>query len=244
MTQPKRQLPDFDGSDYPPPPPKSSPAINAPTIVLILAGAMVGAHILFEMLPQSWTGRAYLYMAFNPAHLEFFSVYPVEVGLRWIGHTMVHLGWTHVIFNALFLIAFGTPIARQIPLLSFVSLFFLGSIGGLFAVLLFYGNQDIYVVGASGGVSAMIGALARMIYVRRGKLEAVPSPFNNRKHGTVFVIFFFVTNFAMMYLPGPNGAIVSGEGHIGSFVAGFVLSLILPWHRRRGPPSQGVSSFG
>lgn len=228
------EAPDRRSPDKPSPPGKAPPVFNVPKVVLVLAGMMIGAHILFEVMPASWTNAVMTYLIFNPGHLHYFDYSPIVIGARWFGHTMVHFGWTHLLVNAAFLIAFGTPIARQIPAYSFVLLFFLGAAGGMIAVTLVYGNQEIGVFGASAAVSAMVGALARMVYIRRGA-ELVPPPFNDTKNGTIFVGVFFAINIAMFFLPGPGGATVSGEAHIGGFVAGFLLSLILPWARRALP---------
>ena len=227
----------------PPPPQKPAPAFNVPRVVLVMAGAMIAAHVLFRVMPVDWSNEILVYLVFNPSHLEFFDRFPIEIGARWVGHTMVHAEWMHLLVNAAFLVAFGTPIARQIPAYSFLLLFFLGAAGGMGVLVLFYGGQDIVAIGASGAVSAMVGALARMIYLRRGS-EVVPSPFNDRRNGTIFVAIFFAVNVLVLFLPGPNGSSVAGEAHIGGFLSGFLLSLILPWRRTPAPPSEGVSTYG
>ena len=132
--------------------------------------------------------------------------------------------------NCAFLLAFGTPIARQIPAYSFLLLYALGAVGGAAAVTLIYPDHNIYLIGASGGVSALVGALSRMVFLRR-RGEFVPPPFNNRRAGTIFILVFFGVNLLFEFLPGPGGASVSGEAHIGGFIAGVILSLILPWRR-------------
>lgn len=203
---------------------------NAPKVVLWTIGITLLAFLFVQIGPASWIDAILRYLVFNPADLVFFDEYPFTIGIRWVGYALMHGGWMHVLVNSAFLLAFGTPIARQVPVGTFLALYALGAIGGALAVLMIYGGQDIYLVGASGAVSALVGALSRMVYLRRGN-ETVPHPFNNRRAGTIFIAAFFGINLVLSFLPGPGGMSVSGESHIGGFVTGFLMSLILPWHK-------------
>lgn len=203
---------------------------NAPRIVLWTIGVTLLAFLFVQFGPASWVDTLLRYLVFNPAQLAYFDDYPVTISVRWVGYALVHGGWMHVLVNCAFLLAFGTPIARQVPIGSFLALYALGAIGGALAVLMIYGGQDLYLVGASGAVSALVGALSRMVYLRRGR-ESVPHPFSDRRAGTIFIAAFFGINLLLSFLPGPGGTMVSGESHIGGFATGFLMSLILPWHK-------------
>tara|TARA_R100001143_G_scaffold36518_2_gene33962 strand:- start:15556 stop:16245 length:690 start_codon:yes stop_codon:yes gene_type:complete len=219
------------------PPEHRTPAFNAPKVVLWLIGITVAAFLFQLVGPQHWVNTLLFYSVFNPADLKYFDQDPLVLTTRWIGYGLVHGGWMHLLVNMAFLLAFGTPLARQIPTFSFIALYLLGTAGGALAVTIIYGDSQLYLIGASGGVSALVGALSRMVFLRRGQ-EVVPHPFSNRKAGLIFVGIFFAMNLLYYVLPGPGGETVSGEAHIGGFVSGFVLSLILPWRARgKGRPA-------
>lgn len=223
---------------YEPTPNRRQPVFNAPSIVLWLVGVTFGMHLFLYFGPGNWVRQVELYLTFNPAHVQFFDEYPVEIATRWVGHALVHFGWLHLFVNCAFLLAFGTPIARQVPAYSFILLYALGAVGGAAFSLFSLGGEDVYLVGASGAVSALAGALSRMVFLRRGA-EVIPFPFSDRRSGTIFVLSFFVVNLLFFVMPGPGGVSVSGESHIGGFLAGFILSIILPWHRRRDETREG-----
>ncbi len=217
--------------------PSRPPALNAPGVVLWIIGLTIAAHLFLLVAPQDWVESMLVFCVFNPADLVYFSQEPIIITARWVGHALVHAGWLHLLVNCAFLLAFGTPIARQIPTYSFVALYLLGTAGGAWMVTLIYSEQTLYLVGASGGVSALVGALSRMVLLRRGN-EIVPHPFSNRRAGMIFIGIFFATNLLFLILPGPGGTTVSGEAHIGGFIAGFLLSLLLPWRARgKGHPA-------
>lgn len=223
-------------SPYRPPP--HPPAFNAPKVVLWLIGLLVGFHILRMVAPVETLNELYYYLVFIPSDVQHFDYDPVAVTSRWVGHALVHGGWLHLIANCGFLLAFGTPLARQIPTGSFLLLMILGAAAGAWSYILIYGYVEIFLLGASGSVSALVGALSRMVFLRRGN-EIVPRPFNNQRSGMIFVLVFIGFNLLFFVLPGPGGTSVSGESHLGGFIAGFLLSLILPWHARgrRGVPA-------
>lgn len=220
------------------PPARQPPAINAPRVVLWTMAVTALMHLFIEFAPKGLSGPVMVYLVFNPADLIHFAQYPVIVGSRWVGHALVHGGWMHLLVNCGFLLAFGTPIARQVPTGTFLALYALGAAGGALTFTVFYAGQELYLVGASGAVSALVGALSRMVFLRRGN-ESIPHPFNNRKAGTIFICVFIGINLVIGFLPGPGGASVSGESHLGGFVTGFILSMLLPWHARgrRGVPA-------
>lgn len=215
-----------------PRPPTAQPAINAPKVVLWIIGITVAMHVVKLVMPDQALPTFLSYLVFNPANLALFDQYPLEIGFSWVGYGLVHAGWLHLVVNCAFLLAFGSPLARQIPTLSFVALYILGIVGGAVAVVVLHSGVDLFLVGASGGVSALVGALSRMVFLRRGS-ELVPPPFNNRRAGMIFVGIFILFNLISNILPGPEGASISGESHIGGFIAGFILSLLLPWRARR-----------
>lgn len=219
---------------FPPPSGRAprQPAINAPAIVIALIGITVAMHLVLLLGPDSLARALLPRLVFNTEALPFVWQAPLTVGGQLVGHAFVHGGWLHLLVNCAFLLAFGTPLARQIPTFSFLALYLLSAVGGALAVTLIYGtDQTLLLVGASGAVAGLVGALSRMVFLRRGA-EVIPHPFSNRRGGMIFIAIFVGVNLVIGFLPGPGGQSISGESHLGGFVTGFILSVLLPWGRR------------
>jgi membrane associated rhomboid family serine protease len=215
---------------HPPYRPPRSPVFNAPRVVIWLIGALVLAHLARVVVPLPTAAPVLVYLPFASQDLALFSEFPVLIATRWVGHAFMHQDWLHLLVNCGFLLAFGTPVARQAPMFSFLILFAAGAAAGAGLTLAISGDQAFVLIGASGGVSAMLGALSRMMVLRRAG-EIPPRPFNSVRSGAILIGVFLVVNLLIGFVPGPGGATISGSSHIGGFLAGFALSLILPWRR-------------
>lgn len=210
---------------------------NAPPVVIALIAVLVGVHALVHLLPSSWTAPAQVYLYFNPSHLAAFETYPFLISARWVGHAFMHHDWMHLLVNCGFLLAFGTPVARQVPVSTFLILFAAGAAAGAGLTTMVFGEVNFNLIGASGAVSALLGALARMMVLRR-RGEILPRPFDSARNGLIFIAVIIGINLLIGFIPGPDGTRISGESHIGGFLAGFVLSLILPWRKHcKGAPA-------
>ncbi len=78
--------------------------------------------------------------------------------LRLLSALMLHADWTHLLGNLVFLLIFGLPAERVMGPWRFALLFLLGGAFANFIAVLAIGAPDRLVIGASGAVSALIGA--------------------------------------------------------------------------------------
>lgn len=70
----------------------------------------------------------------------------------------LHADWAHLLGNLLFLLIFGLPAERAMGPWRLVGLFLLGGVAANLAAVIAIGTPDRLVIGASGAVSALIGA--------------------------------------------------------------------------------------
>ncbi|HEY7852960.1 MAG TPA: rhomboid family intramembrane serine protease, partial [Caulobacteraceae bacterium] len=80
---------------------RAEPAFNAPWPIIALIVVLVGAHAA-----RTWLGI--------DADRFALTAEDLRAG-RWGGlitHIFVHGGWPHVLLNSVFILAFGTPVAR------------------------------------------------------------------------------------------------------------------------------------
>lgn len=79
-------------------------------------------------------------------------------GLRLISALFLHADWAHLLGNLVFLLIFGLPAERSMGPWRFIGLFLLGGAVANFAAVAAIGTPDRLIIGASGAVSALMGA--------------------------------------------------------------------------------------
>ncbi|HMQ60099.1 MAG TPA: rhomboid family intramembrane serine protease [Flavilitoribacter sp.] len=154
----------------------------------------------------------------------------------------LHGGWMHLIGNMLFLWVFADNIEATIGSGRFLVFYFLGGLAAHAAHVFFNPGSMIPTVGASGAISAVMGAYLVMFPTSRVK-----------------VLFFFFTfrvaaflflglwifqqgqnGLASLSIPTAETAGVAWWAHIG----GFVFGIVAGWHYRRKFPKPGLAVFG
>ncbi len=134
-----------------------------------------------------------------------------------VTNLFVHGGIWHLVFNMLTLYFFGTFLIRLIGIRDFLIIYFGGGIlGNIFFMLL--GPSYVIVIGASGAIFALGGALAVLTPKLRVYIFPIPAPMPL----WVAVLISFVI---LSFMPG-----IAWQGHLGGLVFGLIAGLVL---RRR-----------
>ena len=180
--------------------------------VNLLAFFYVLSLSLFE------TERLLFLYSFIP--LNFFDA-PLSNAYRLLSSMFVHGGWAHILGNMFFLFVFGDNIEERLGHGRYL-LFYL--LGGVFATLvhgLFIPASPVPMIGASGAISAVLGAYI-VLFPRQRILTFIPP----------FFIFWLPAWLYLGYwafiqaLEAVNGALIAtGDGvawwaHVGGFVYG------------------------
>ncbi|MEL6737157.1 MAG: rhomboid family intramembrane serine protease, partial [Pseudomonadota bacterium] len=225
------------GSDQEPLKAQPTPPIfNLPGVIVMLAGVMAAVHALvtWGLSDQGFT-TALLLFSFIPATVT--QTFP-DVPSAWVAvwtpvtHAFLHGDWLHLGVNVVWLAAFGSVVAKRLGPLLFLIFFALGSASGALAHLLSHGAAMVPVVGASGAVSACMGAAVRFAFTRAGvsrhpetarRLSLIES-FQNPAI-VAFVAIWFAMNWVfgsgVIAIPGAEGAI-AWEAHVGGFLFGLL----------------------
>lgn len=158
---------------------------------------------------------------------------------------LLHGSWMHVAFNAIWLAAFGTPVARHFGAWRYAVLAVVGIVAGALLHLWLDPLSTMPLVGASAGISALMGAATRFVfqpppdYASAMAWQLPPRPavqslseLARNRTAVIFIGIWFATNLVFGLLSEPLGA---GEGpiawdaHLGGFYAGFfLLPLLVP----------------
>jgi membrane associated rhomboid family serine protease len=219
------------------------PAFNVPRIIPWLIGLLAGVH-LFRLYGPVSDETVIYYFAFIPA--RFGGTLPVgnsllEQGARFwslVTYSFLHADWTHLAFNSISMLAFGTPPARRLGAARFLLLSALGSIGGALAYYLFHPGQIAVLIGASAAVSAQVAGAIRLIFarpaaaaiagdrqIRPARALTLSETFTNRLP-LMFILVWLGLNYVFgafgIGMPAGEG-LVAWEAHLGGFMAGLLL---------------------
>ncbi|WP_226469555.1 rhomboid family intramembrane serine protease [Luteimonas panaciterrae] len=147
--------------------------------------------------------------------------------LRLITALFLHADWAHLLGNLVFLLIFGLPAERMMGPWRFLLLFLLGgAVANLVAVLVI-GVPDRLIIGASGAVSAVIGAyLALFPGARLGVvlplgvfLEFVRAP------ASLLIGIWALLQVVFAYI-GPAFGAVAWAAHVAGFLFGVGFALL------------------
>lgn len=230
-------------------PPGREPIINAPLPLTAFALLLIGLHAARVFAPEQFQLEALYHGALFP---ERFWAWAEGAPLSAAGAPpypgwgsalaplvlsgFLHGDWVHVVLNAVFCIAFGKPVldlltrvqggygARVIVLL-FVLIMLSQAAGGLTYLVL---NNPLgpIAVGASGGLSGLLGAY---IMMREGALARLIS-----RNFLAVTGIFIVANLLFAFVgPALLGASIAWEVHVGGYLAGAVFGRVLIWDALR-----------
>ena len=204
----------FDNSDRPGPGPGAGErAINLPPAVLWLIVINVAVQALRELLPDAADQSLILSFGLVPAAYtgggDLLSLIAAPLTYQFL-----HGGWVHLGINMVSLAAFGAPVERMLGVRRFL-LFYLSSgiVAGFMQVLVTPDSPDP-VIGASGAISGVFGAVLMLMRYLGSLRSILPVA------GIWLALNVFFGIFGGM--PGSGGEQVAWVAHVGGFLYGLV----------------------
>lgn len=218
----------------------SEPILNVPRAVVLAAALMIVVQVVRGLLPDEIDITVLLSLAFIPARYsgaaaELPGGYLTAV-TSFVTYMIVHGSWMHLLVNVLWMLAFGTAVARRVGTRGFFEFSILCGITGALTHLVFHWGEMAPVVGASAAISGqMAGALRFIFFARREPGQQMPN-FSRAllaDLGTAlrdrriigFLVFWVVLNayFGLTSVSfGGAGDGIAWEAHIGGFVCGLL----------------------
>jgi membrane associated rhomboid family serine protease len=226
------------------------PALTAYIILL----AVIHLRVL---LPPEWDDWTIDVFGFIPKRYDSTLVdltFPGGAGAKvwtFVTYSLLHANLTHLGFNVLWLLPFGSALARRFGALRFFLFMAVTATAGALAHLVTHEHAVAPMIGASASVSGTMAAAIRFAFVRgsflsfsRGDADAaakVPALSLSRALRNPRVLAFLLVWFGVNLIfgigsiaIGTDGASVAWQAHIGGFFAGLVLfSLFDPVPRQR-----------
>jgi membrane associated rhomboid family serine protease len=227
---------------------RREPILNVPAVVVavLLVLGLFHAFRTYVLSDAADTTLVWT-LAFVPARYDTTvlteGLYPGGAGAEiWtlFTYALLHADWTHFGFNAVSLLAFGSPVARRFGAGRFLLFFAVTVAAGALAYLVMHAGERGPMVGASAGISGMMGAAARFAFEPGGSLDMRR---RNREHADHVpaapllaalrnprVVAFVGVWFALNLLFGLGSLSIAGAGqavaweaHVGGFLAGLLL---------------------
>ena len=131
---------------------------------------MFGIHFIRMALPQQIDEQVLLTFAFIPARYEVMLSEPSfyeSLGPRiwtFLTYALLHADLSHIGFNSLWLLPFGSALARRFGALRFYAFLAVTAIAGAAAHLLTHERELAPMIGASAAVSGAMAASMRFAF--------------------------------------------------------------------------------
>lgn len=139
----------------------------------------------------------------------------------------IHTNWLHLLGNMAYLWVFGIPLERRLGRLGMIVVFVLGGALANLSVCLRLPELATVIIGASGAVSAVVGAYLGLFPFRRiGMLLPLGLYLQFARVPSVLVIgSWFVLQLVYTAL-GPITGVVAWWTHMGGFTLGLIFALL------------------
>jgi membrane associated rhomboid family serine protease len=226
--------------------PRRERMLNVPATVVLLVAVLALVHALLTLgLTAEQTTELLLLFAFIPARYDA-SVLPDIVWpggwaadtWTFISYAFIHGDISHLVFNAIWLLAFGSPVARRFGPMRFLGLMAVTAAAGAAVHLVTHFGDLLPMVGASAAISGAMAAAIRFAFQRGGPLgpwrdreqpDRVPAASLAASLRDSRVLAFLGVWFGInilfgagfIGLPGIQHA-VAWQAHIGGFIAGLL----------------------
>ena len=234
----------FEPPQAPPDMPRE-PILTLPAALTAYVALIAVIH-LRVLLPPEWENWTVDVFGFIPKRYDATMLdidFPGGTGAKvwtFVTYSLLHANLSHIFFNVLWLLPFGSALARRFGALRFFLFMAVTAAAGALAHLVTHEHALAPMIGASASVSGTMAAAIRFAFVKgsflsfsRGGAEAaakVPALSLSRalRNGRVlgFLGVWFGVNlvFGMGSIAiGADGASVAWQAHIGGFLAGLML---------------------
>jgi membrane associated rhomboid family serine protease len=209
------------------------PLTRAPWPPLFIAAVLIAIYAW-----QAGTGDAAACARDDPAAACMrYAFAPAQLSAgRYAGLVtalFMHGSWAHVLFNAVFCVAFGAPVARLFGMggrgvFAFFAFFLICGVVGNLGYALVHPGGAASVVGASGAISGFMGAASRLLDRRTadGRIAAL-APFTSRTvvaMAAAWVVINVIVGVLGVDIGfGAAGQPIAWEAHLFGYAAGLLL---------------------
>jgi len=144
-----------------------------------------------------------------------------------ISALFIHASWLHLLGNMVYLWVFGMPLERRLGGLGMLAVFVLGGALANLFVAMRLPELTFPIIGASGAISAVVGAYLVLFPSRRiGMLLPLGLYLQFARVPAVLVIGSWFTLQLVYTVLGPTSGIVAWWTHMAGFALGLMFALL------------------
>ncbi len=226
--------------------PRRERMLNVPAIVVLLVAALGLIHALLMLaLTAEQITEVLLLFAFIPARYDVGVLpdvvwpggWPADIW-TFVSYAFIHGDISHLVFNVIWLLAFGSPVARRFGASRFMAFMAASAAAGAAVHLMTHFGELLPMVGASAAISGAMAAAMRFAFQRgsslglwrdREQADRVPAAPLTTSLRDPRVLAFLAVWFGVNLLFGLGLASMPGiqngiawQAHIGGFLAGLL----------------------
>lgn len=225
--------------------PERQPFLRVPAAAAGLIAILAVAHVARVLAPAQVSQAILINYAFFPARYShaFMAAHGgasqslFDQVIPFVSYLFLHANFTHLAINCVWLLPFGAVVARRFGTLLFYAFFLIcGAAGALTHLLANWGSME-YVIGASAGVSGLMGAAFRVIALVQpqffaasvggdARLRRPLAPLLSTRILVWSVVWIGINVVAGLtgLGAGPGPEVIAWQAHIGGYLAGLVLA--------------------
>lgn len=238
------------------------PIFNVPNSVLAVLGVICVVFAVETLLPDETRMVFLVAMSFIPARYApgapVLPGDPIADVTSFVTYMFLHGNMTHLMLNGVWLLAFGSAVAKRIGNMRFLLFSCLCGIAGALAHLVLHFGELTPVIGASAAISGQMAGAVRFIFassnrgigfgrdMSSGPLSSLRETFTDPRI-LIFLVVWAALNaaFGLGYvaMTGEDQG-VAWEAHIGGFAFGLLTFGFFDRNRPREGRAQPLAGWG
>lgn len=217
--------------------PERNPIFNLPTALTATLGLLFLIFAVQNLFSDDTLDWFFVTFGFIP--IRYATPLSAQ-GPEWlwtpVTYSLLHANIEHILFNSLWLMAFGSPVVRRIGTVRYVILWILSAAAAAALNAAIHWGGVSPLIGASGVVSALMGAACRFAFPPVGRGRGGPLAHLNprltivealrSKTVVIFILIWLLGNLLIalgLPLVGDGSEQIAWDAHIGGFLFGFLL---------------------
>ena len=203
---------------------------SARRIFPLVTYVLIALNVVFFLVELSGGDAFIEKWAFVPSR---FLANPTGDFLTILTSMFMHAGWVHLGGNMLYLWIFGDNVEDRFGHIIFLIFYLLCGVAATFVQLAFSTGSNVPNLGASGAIAGVLGAY--LLLFPKGKVNVLMGrgviPMPALVVIGLWIVLQFFSGIGSIANTADTGG-VAYMAHIGGFVAGFVLTLLLGRNRK------------
>jgi membrane associated rhomboid family serine protease len=228
---------------------RDQPILRAPAATVWLIVVLAAAHVARILAPAQMAddilwGYGFVPARYSPTYLALHHGNPgnlFDQAIPFVSYMFLHADFTHLVVNCVWLLAFGSLVARRLGAGLFFALFFVCGIAGAAAHLLCDWGSAVPAIGASAAISGLMGVAFRLLPLSPFP-EGGPAlaPLFSRRIMVWSAVWVGVNVLAGWLGLGVSDTarLIAWQAHLGGYFAGLLLAgPAVSYHDGRSRPA-------